>query len=152
MRAFTSKKRYLRRPEKAEAFLPVASLMFLLLAVLIGKKAFTESRTGASFPSRDSVIFHVTLSGHDHLAELVEEATGRRLSSLHLIPGPTAPGLLGQELKRVQRKYASLEAVLVKPGPDLSSDELNALVGALQVPPSAQGKATPLVLLPAGGQ
>lgn len=167
MKGFTSKKSFLRLPEGGDPLLPILSLMLLILPILIGHISFGDLRmaevlvaprspsSGNAVPRAvapsDSVLFHLTLGTGDHLTELVEEATGKRLSRLRLAAGKLAPDQLRTELTRLQRKYAKLDTVLIQTAADVPYESFVEILGALQAPSPGAPPPPQIVLLPSGG-
>lgn len=168
MKPFTSNKSFLRKAEGGDPLLPILSLMLLILPILIGHISFADLRLaealvtprspaggstgGASAVPNDSVLFHLTLGNPDHLTELVEESTGRRLSRSRVPSGKAAPAFVRMELTRLQRQYAKLDTVLIRTARDLPYESFVEVLAALQAPsPDSASPAPQIVLLPSEG-
>lgn len=164
-------RKFVRPPQEPDTLLPVLSLMLILIPVLIGKMTFSQlritevevpDRTGAAAlnpetrpPAGDAVVVaYLSLGLAEHLTEAVEEKTGERLSRLRLFTGDGAPALIRTELRRLQKRYRTLDTVLVTAAPSLPYEKVIAILAALQGDLSEPGmnlRPLRVVLLPSGG-
>lgn len=167
MKPSATKKKYLRFAEGVDPLLPVLSLMLLLLPILIGHVSFSNLRvaevevppgrgtaSAGAGEKNGALFFFVRLGAGAHLTNLVEEDTGRNLSSLQLPSDGTAPSLVKTEFRRLQRKYAGLDTVWVQSRPDVSYESFIGIIASLQapVPDSVPPYLPPrLVVIPSGG-
>lgn len=146
MKFSSANKPYLRRPPGGEPFVPVLSLLLLGIPLLLGRISFSDLRLAqglippkdpaavAPVVPRGALFFHVTLGTSDHLTELVEEATGKRLSRLRLPSGAASPSLLRTEFRRLQRKHEGLDTVFLKTGSTVPYEMFVSVLAAFESP------------------
>ncbi len=154
MKPSLTKKSFLRTVAPSDPLLPLLSLLLICVPLLLGRVSFSDLRItegfvaprelAAAVPSvpANALFFHVTLGNAGNLTELVEEATGKRISRLKLPPGKTSGPLLRTEFRRLQRKYEQLDTVFLRTDASVPYDTFVTVLAAFQAP--SPDRAPPL--------